>query len=64
MRVLVILQNGQAINGVDPSNVKSFCASGDDVCSGTGSFAITPAHLSYGSDATAAAQFVAGKVQV
>jgi cutinase len=35
----------QAAGGLDESKVKSFCVSGDGVCSGT--FAITAAHLAY-----------------
>ncbi|RYP68988.1 hypothetical protein DL769_005375 [Monosporascus sp. CRB-8-3] len=44
----------QKIPGVQ--NQKVFCAAGDGVCSGT--FIITPAHLTYGSNANAAADFV------
>lgn len=35
----------QAAGGLDESKVKSYCVSGDGVCSGT--FAITAAHLAY-----------------
>ncbi|RYP23583.1 hypothetical protein DL767_008775 [Monosporascus sp. MG133] len=48
----------QKVAGVQ--NQKVFCNVGDGVCSGT--FIITPAHLTYGSDASAAADFVAQAV--
>ncbi|RYP72195.1 hypothetical protein DL771_004325 [Monosporascus sp. 5C6A] len=48
----------QEVAGIQ--NQKVFCKAGDGVCLGT--FAITPAHLTYGSDANAAADFVAQAV--
>ena len=36
--------------------VKTYCATGDDVCKGM--FVITETHLSYGSDAADAAEFI------
>ncbi|RYO98548.1 hypothetical protein DL764_007055 [Monosporascus ibericus] len=48
----------QDVAGVE--NQKVFCNVGDGVCLGT--FVITPAHLTYGSDANAAADFVAQAV--
>lgn len=50
----------QAIQGVDADRVKIICHAGDGVCAGTA--AITPAHLTYSQDATAAAEFVVSKV--
>ncbi|KAM0199819.1 hypothetical protein ACHAPI_002914 [Fusarium lateritium] len=50
----------QAIQGIDADRVKIICHTGDGVCAGTA--AITPDHLTYSQDATAAAQFVASKV--
>ncbi|KAL9619296.1 MAG: hypothetical protein Q9160_006061 [Pyrenula sp. 1 TL-2023] len=49
--------NGQAVDGIDQTNTLEICADGDDVCSGSGSFAITQAHLSYGQNAQQAADF-------
>ena len=48
--------NGTAIVNVVSSKVKTYCATGDDVCKGM--FVITETHLSYGSDAADAAEFV------
>ncbi|EOD44456.1 Cutinase [Neofusicoccum parvum] len=53
---------GQAIKNIDASKVKTFCNDGDQVCNGM--FAITQAHLQYGSDTPAAASFIKGKVSV
>ncbi|KAL1855197.1 hypothetical protein Daus18300_011198 [Diaporthe australafricana] len=64
---------GQAIKGVPSGAFKSFCASGDTVCSaGVGSSpssggttsASAMGHLGYGSDTTAGAAFIKGKVTV
>lgn len=64
---------GQAVKGVPDGSFKSFCASADTVCaSGVGSSpssggttsASTSGHLGYGSDTTAAATFIKGKVTV
>lgn len=51
-------ENGLAVGNLPSSKVMEFCANGDDVCNGNGTFAITPAHLSYGSNGTEAAQFI------
>ena len=48
--------NGTAIVNVVSSKVKTYCATGDDVCKGM--FVITETHLSCGSDAADAAEFV------
>ena len=40
------------------SKVLEICAKGDDVCNGSGTFAITQAHLSYGNNAGQAASFI------
>jgi cutinase len=50
--------NGQAVGDLPASKTKEYCASGDEVCSGTGSFGITPAHLTYGDDADDAASWI------
>jgi len=50
--------NGQSVGSVPASKLKEFCANGDDVCNGSGTFAITSAHLTYGSNATTAANFI------
>lgn len=64
---------GQAVKGVPDGAFKSFCASGDTVCSaGVGSSpssggttsASAMGHLGYGSDTTAGAAFIKGKVTV
>ena len=48
--------NGTAIANVASSKVKMHCATGDDVCKGM--FVITETHLSYGSNAADAAEFI------
>ena len=48
--------SSQPFQNINASQTKVFCADGDAVCNGT--FNITPAHLSYGSDANDAASFV------
>lgn len=64
---------GQAVNGIPDGAFKSFCASADTVCatgasaspsSGGTTSASTTGHLGYGSDTTAAATFIKGKVTV
>jgi len=50
--------NGQSVGSVPSSKVLEICASGDDVCNGSGTFAITSAHLSYGNNAAQAASFI------
>jgi len=50
--------NGQAVGNLSSGKVDEFCADGDDVCNGSGSYTITQAHLSYGSNADAAADFI------
>ncbi|KFY43810.1 hypothetical protein V494_01804 [Pseudogymnoascus sp. VKM F-4513 (FW-928)] len=54
------LQDGERIPGYPTDQTKVFCATGDLVCNGT--LTITAAHLTYGADASAAAQFLASKV--
>ncbi|KAF4555314.1 Cutinase-like protein 3 [Elsinoe fawcettii] len=46
----------QSIGSVPAAKIKQYCASGDGVCTGGGG--ITAAHLSYGSSASAAADFI------
>ena len=48
--------NGTAIVNVASSKVKTYCATGDDVCKGM--FVITETRLSYGSDAADTAEFI------
>lgn len=64
---------GQAVKGIPDGAFKSFCASADTVCatgagtspsSGGTTSASTSGHLGYGSDTTAAATFIKGKVTV
>lgn len=50
--------NGQSVGSVPSSKVLEICASGDQVCNGSGTFAITQAHLSYGNNADQAASFI------
>lgn len=50
--------NGQSVGTLRSTVVKEFCADGDDVCNGSGTFAITEAHGTYGQNADAAAAFV------
>ncbi|SMR44929.1 unnamed protein product [Zymoseptoria tritici ST99CH_3D1] len=49
--------NGQPFQGVDPSRVKEFCDTADNVCPG-GQKSGAGWHLSYGSDVQAAAAFI------
>jgi cutinase len=51
-------QNGQAVGNLPSSEVMQICHSGDHVCDGSGTFAITQAHLTYGNDAGSAADFI------
>jgi cutinase len=62
---------GQAVKGVPEGAFKSFCASGDSICAaGAGSSpssggtksSSTSGHLGYGSDTTAAAEFIKSKI--
>ena len=46
-----------ASGSVPSSKIQENCATGDTVCE-LDSFIITPAHLSYGVDASKAAQFI------
>lgn len=46
--------NGESVGSV--ANVKEFCATGDELCNGL--ILITPAHLTYSSDASEAASFI------
>lgn len=50
--------NGQAVGDLSSSKTKEYCASGDAVCDGSGTFAITSAHMTYGNDADNAADWV------
>lgn len=50
--------NGQKVGDLPADKTKEYCASGDNVCSGSGSFAITQSHLSYGSNADDAAGWI------
>jgi cutinase len=50
--------NGQALGNLNKSKVLEICASGDYICNGSGELIVTAAHLSYGSNADQAAQFV------
>lgn len=54
------LQDKGQIPGYPEDQTKVYCAVGDLVCSGT--LVITPAHLTYGTDAGSAADFLAGTV--
>lgn len=49
--------NGGSFGKMAMSNLKEFCATGDEVCSGL-AVVITPFHLTYGADADTAAAFV------
>ncbi|PFH46531.1 carbohydrate esterase family 5 protein [Amanita thiersii Skay4041] len=51
---------GQAFPGGLNDREITFCANGDDICDG--GVIITSAHLSYGADAPAAAEFVIARV--
>ena len=50
--------NGQSVGNIPNSELLEICANGDDVCNGSGTFTITAAHLSYGNNATQAANFI------
>ncbi|KAH9836432.1 carbohydrate esterase family 5 protein [Teratosphaeria destructans] len=51
------LYNKARSGSLPASKIKSYCASGDGVCL-SGGFSITAGHLSYGSDAQQAAQWI------
>jgi cutinase len=51
-------QNGQAVGDLPSSKVLQDCHDGDHVCDGSGTFAITAAHTTYGQDADTTAQFI------
>ena len=48
--------NPQPVQGASAAKTKVFCADGDAICAGQA--VVLPPHLSYGSDAGAAADFV------
>jgi cutinase len=50
--------NGQGVGTLRSNVVKEFCATGDSVCDGSGSYAITQAHSTYGNNADEAATFI------
>jgi len=50
--------NGQGVGNIPSANIKEYCASGDSVCDGSGTFAITSAHTTYGNNADDAANFI------
>jgi len=50
--------NGQKVGDLPMSSVKQFCAAGDKVCDGSGTFGITQAHMTYGNNADEAAAFI------
>ena len=50
--------NGQTVGSMPAGEVLELCASGDHVCDGSGTFQITQAHLTYGQNATQAANFI------
>lgn len=54
-------QDDGAIPNFPREKVRIFCNTGDLVCRGT--LTITAAHLTYGSDAPAAAAFLAGRIR-
>lgn len=51
-------ENGSSVGSIPSSKVLEICATGDDVCNGSGTYTITQAHLSYGNNATEAANFI------
>lgn len=51
-------ENGSAVTNVPSSNLLEICASGDEVCQDPKTYAITAAHLTYGSNAQQAADFI------
>jgi cutinase len=50
--------DGQAVQGIDPSKVLVICHAGDNICQG-GDLILLP-HLTYAQNANQAASFVAG----
>jgi len=52
--------NGQAVSGISSDKVKVICHTGDNICAGGD--LILPPHLTYGEDATSAAQFIVSKL--
>ena len=55
------LQDRGQIPNFPREKLRIFCNTGDLVCAGT--LTITAAHLTYGSDAPAAANFLAGRIR-
>lgn len=49
--------NGRAVGNLPAARTKQYCASGDSICEG-GGFGITSAHISYGNNADAAADWI------
>lgn len=56
--------SSQAVSAISSSKMEEFCNNGDDVCNGSGSFAITPAYITYGSNAKEAADLILSRTSV
>ena len=54
--------NGDTVPNIDNSGVKIFCNPGD--LNGAGQAVVLAQHLTYGTDAPAAADFIASRVSV
>ncbi|KAL8690628.1 MAG: hypothetical protein Q9218_003962 [Villophora microphyllina] len=51
-------QNGSPVANVPAADLKEYCAAGDGVCGTPRTYQITAAHLSYGNNASDAANFI------